>query len=201
MKKYVSIIISLIPLNAGRIFLYNNLFGYNISYSSKIGMFSVITARTVTITKSIIGSFNRLTGDFDLVIEEGANIGNFNEFKLIANKVGLSYCKIGKNVHITNGHFFDASGGITIKELTRIAGRSSQFWTHGGQRKQHAITINEKCYIGSAVMVAQGVQIAENSFVGLGSIVIDSFDEANVLIAGNPARIVKRDIVARRSLL
>jgi acetyltransferase-like isoleucine patch superfamily enzyme len=201
MKKYVSILISIMPLNLVRIFLYNNLMGYNISYSSKIGMCSVITARTVSISKSIIGGFNRLTGDFDLVIEEGTNIGSFNEFKRIANKVGSSYCNIGKNVHITNGHFFDASGGITIKEYTRIAGRGSQFWTHGGQRKEHAITIHEKCYIGSAVMIAQGIQIAENSFVGLGSIVIDSFDEANVLIAGNPAKIVKRDIVARRSLL
>lgn len=85
--------------------------------------------------------------------------------------------------------------------MTRVAGIGSQFWTHGGQRKKTEIVINKKCYIGSAVKFGQGVEISENSYIGLGSVVIDTFDLPNVLIFGNPARIVKKDIIARQSLV
>ena len=95
----------------------------------------------------------------------------------------------------------DATGGFILKDFSRIAGRSSQFWTHGGQRPETTITINEKCYIGSGVLFAQGVSIAENTFVGLGSVVVDSFDEPDVLLFGHPAQIVKKGIIARKSLV
>jgi serine acetyltransferase len=50
------------------------------------------------------------------------------------------------------------------------------------------------------VRIAQGVEIAENSYIGLGSVVIDTFNEPDVLILGFPAKIVKKNIIARKSL-
>ncbi len=200
MKKYVALLISVIPINILRVVLYNMLMGYKISYSSKIGIGTIIANRTVSINRASIGMFNTYIGGFDLVIDEGTKIGNSNEFVCTSGRVGSAYCKIGRNVHITKNHFFDTSGGITIKDYTRIAGRGSQLWTHGGQREKTEIVINEKCYVGSAVKIAQGVEIAENSFIGLGSVVVDTFDEPNVLIFGHPAKIVKENIIARKSL-
>ncbi len=69
-----------------------------------------------------------------------------------------------------------------------------------GQKEQKKIVINKKCYIGSVVRIAQGVEIAENSYIGLGSVVIDTFNEPDVLILGFPAKIVKKNIIARKSL-
>jgi acetyltransferase-like isoleucine patch superfamily enzyme len=200
MKKYVALLISVIPFNILRVFLYNKLMRYKISYSSKIGIGTVFANHTVLINRANIGMFNTYIGGFDLIIGEGTIIGNMNEFVCTSGSIGSAYCRIGKNVHITNKHFFDASGGITIKDYTRIAGRGSQFWTHGGQRKQTEIVINKKCYVGSAVRIAQGVEIAENTFIGLGSVVVDIFNEPNVLIFGHPAKIVKENIISRKSL-
>ena len=42
--------------------------------------------------------------------------------------------------------------------------------------------------------IGKNVSIADNSIVGWGSIVTRRFDEPNVVIAGIPARIVKRGI-------
>jgi len=197
-KKYIALLISIVPINIIRIILYNKLMGYKISYSSKIGIGTIFANRTVLINGAKIGMFNKYTGGFDLVIGEGTNIGSFNEFSYTAGYT--AFCKIGENVHITRKHFFDTTGGIVIHDYTRIAGRGSQFWTHGGQREKMELVINKKCYIGSAVRIAQGVKIAENSFIGLGSVVVDSFEEPNVLIFGNPAKIVKKNIIARKSL-
>lgn len=201
MKKYLSLVISYVPLNILRIILFNYLLGYKISFSSKIGLGTRINVRKATINNARIGRSNKFVGGFLLEIEEGTKIGNSNEFVCTAGTAGKAYCKFGKEVDITHHHFFDASGGLEIKDMTRIAGRGSQIWTHGGQRSKTAVVIHEKCYVGSAVRISQGVEIAENSFVGLGSVVVDSFDQPNVLIFGSPAKIVKTEINARLSLV
>lgn len=200
MKKYIAFFISIIPLNILRIFLYRTFMGYNISYTSKIGIGTILAISTTLIDKAHVGRFNKFIGGFDLVVRGKTHIGNSNEFVCTSGSSGEAFCKIGEKVHITNNHFFDASGGLTIKDFTRIAGRGSQFWTHGGQKKKTAIVINEKCYVGSAVRISQGVEIAKNTYIGLGSVVVDSFDLPNVLLFGHPAIVVKKNIIARKSL-
>ncbi len=200
MKKCLAFLISIIPFNILRVFLYNTVMGYDISYSSRIGIGTIIVVHKAVIERAYIKRFNKISGCFDLVIGDESKIGSSNEFACTSGSAGIAFLKIGKNVHITNNHFFDTSGGITINDFTRIAGRGSQFWTHGGHREKAAIVINEKCYVGSAVRFSQGVELAVNSFVGLGSVVIDAFNSPNVLILGCPARVVKNDIIARTSL-
>lgn len=109
MKKYVALLISIAPVSILRIVLYNKLMGYKISYSSTIGLGTIFANRTVLIRGAKIGMFNTYMGKFDLVIDEGTDIGNLNEFHCASRDGG--YCKIGKNVHITRKHFFDTTGG------------------------------------------------------------------------------------------
>jgi UDP-3-O-[3-hydroxymyristoyl] glucosamine N-acyltransferase len=52
---------------------------YKISYSSKIGIGTVIVNHSVIINGAKIGRFNTYMGEFDLIIDEGTNIGNANE--------------------------------------------------------------------------------------------------------------------------
>lgn len=57
-----------------------------------------------------------------------------------------------------------------------------------------SIEIGNHVWIGKDVKIGKNVRIADNSIVGWGSIVTKRFDEPNVILAGNPARIVKRGI-------
>lgn len=57
-----------------------------------------------------------------------------------------------------------------------------------------SIEIGRHVWIGKDVKIGKNVSIADNSIVGWGSIVTRRFDEPNVVIAGIPARIVKRGI-------
>lgn len=193
-------LISIMPCNTARIFFYRFFRGYDISFSSKIGFGTLIHVKSAVIRNAGIGRFNRFTGPFHLLVESGVNIGSTNSFVCLPGKDRNSVCRIGERAHITEQHLIDATGGFTLGESSRIAGRGSQFWTHGGQRSETAIAIQEKCYIGSAVRITQGVNIPENTYVGLGSVVVDSFDEPGTLIFGNPAKVVKKGITARKSL-
>lgn len=57
-----------------------------------------------------------------------------------------------------------------------------------------SIEIGKHVWIGKDVKIGKNVKIADNSIVGWGSIVTRKFDEPNVIIAGTPAKIVRRGI-------
>lgn len=56
------------------------------------------------------------------------------------------------------------------------------------------ISIGNHVWISNNVSILKNTKIPNNSIVGLGSVVTKEFEEENSIIAGNPARIVKRNI-------
>lgn len=52
------------------------------------------------------------------------------------------------------------------------------------------ITIGNNCFIGAHAIIMYGVTLADNVIVGAGSVVTKSVIESNVIVAGNPARVV-----------
>ncbi|HCT63584.1 MAG TPA: acyltransferase [Erysipelotrichaceae bacterium] len=54
------------------------------------------------------------------------------------------------------------------------------------------IIIGEKCWIGMNSVILPGVKLGENTTVGAGSVVTKSFEEGQCIIAGNPAKLIKK---------
>ena len=46
------------------------------------------------------------------------------------------------------------------------------------------------CFIGTNVTVLPGVTLGDNTIVGASSVMTKSFLDGNVVIAGNPARVI-----------
>lgn len=54
------------------------------------------------------------------------------------------------------------------------------------------IVINENCWIGMNSVILPGVKLGKNTIVGAGSVVTKSYLEGNIVIAGNPAKFIKK---------
>lgn len=61
-----------------------------------------------------------------------------------------------------------------------------------------AIEVGDNCWIGHGVYLLKNTKLAEGTIVGSRSVVTREFEEKNTVLAGNPARVVKRDIMWNR---
>lgn len=106
--------------------------------------------------------------------------------------------KIGKNVFINSGCKFQDQGGIEIGESTFI-GHNVVIATLNHNLKLEKrnnlipkfVKIGKNVWIGSNSTICPGVIIGDGCIIAAGSVVTKSF-EKNVMIAGVPAKIIKK---------
>lgn len=96
------------------------------------------------------------------------------------------------------GIYIQAIGKITIGHGSYIAPNvglitaNHDFMDLENHTKAKPINIGERCWIGMNSVILPGVNLADGTVVGAGSVVTKSFEEKNCVIAGNPAKIIKK---------
>lgn len=145
-------------------------------------------------------------------LEIGNNVNIKSNF--LSNLVGLysrtiivtrekdAVIKIGDNVGISGATIY-ARKGITIGSNTMIGGNVKildndfhpiELENRHNQDKTlvlaKEIYIGENCFIGVNAIILKGTSLGDGCIVGAGAVVSGKF-EANSVIAGNPARVVK----------
>lgn len=200
-KRLIALLISLLPLNALRVLAYRYLMGYQISRSARIGWGTVICVSSAKIGAANILHYNSLVGPYALEIADRACIGKRNEIHganwalepKFARRGIVRSCQIGSDTLITADHFIDVSGGFKLGNGSWIAGRASQFWTHGAESAggDVAIKLGEHNYIGSAARFAPGSGLAARTLVAMGSVVTSRFTQDELMIGGVPAKIIR----------
>ncbi len=197
LKHTLCTIIAHLPFGRLRAAAYNLIPGYQVT-GSVIGWGTVICVDRLRIGNSRLGARNAITGPIDVSLS-GCRIGSGNVFScgwwaLEGRFETANYTRrliVEPGVLITNDHFFDVMGTIAVGRSTWIGGRGSEFWSHGASTPEHDISIGEHCYIASAVRFAPGSGVADNTLVGLGSVVTKRFADPNCFVAGNAAKVIK----------
>jgi len=100
-----------------------------------------------------------------------------------------SYCLISWNVGIADSDFHPLDPVLRKRDC-----RALNPYTATGPRPPvltKPVRIGDNVWIGMGAIVLKGVTIGDNSVVGAGAVVTKNIP-ANAVVAGNPARIVKR---------
>jgi hypothetical protein len=140
-------------------FFYRVFFGYELGRGSRIGLSFIFARRLVIGEGARIGHLNVVKSVPLFEIAEGASIGSYNFFAYHGGrgrKKGAFL--LGRNAVVTSGHYFDLAGEISIGPYTTIAGKGSQFWTHGidinsGMQSTAPLTIGSFCLVCTAARV------------------------------------------------
>lgn len=96
---------------------------------------------------------------------------------------------------------FMAAGGVTIEDDVLVAA-NVQLISNNHDLYDHQIltckpvVLKRNCWIGAGATILPGVTVGENAVVGAGSVVTRDV-EANTVVVGNPARVVKTLAQAR----
>jgi len=56
-----------------------------------------------------------------------------------------------------------------------------------------SVIVGDRCFIGSGADLREGIRIGNDIVVGMGSVVVKHFEQDNVVIMGNPARIFREN--------
>ncbi len=94
-----------------------------------------------------------------------------------------------KSIFVGNDCMFSNGINILNSDMHAILDENGKLLNPGED-----IYIGNHVWIGQNVEVLKGVQIPNNSVVGANSVVTSKWLEDNIIIAGNPAKIIKKNI-------
>ena len=122
---------------------------------------------------------------------------------IILTRIPGAVIEIGDNVGISGATIY-ARNRITIGDNTNIGGNTKLLDNDfhpidpdarlKGDKEQIGtapIQIGKNCFIGCNVLILKGSKIGDNCVVGAGAVISGSFED-NCVIAGNPAKVIRR---------
>lgn len=123
-----------------------------------------------------------------ICVEDSGNVVHIGDKSSLCGEILLAACE-GTKIEI--GEDMLASSHIEIRTSD-----SHAIYNDKGERINAAkdIYIGKHVWIGTGVKINKGVSIGNGCIVGNGAIVTRKFENSNVIIAGNPANIVKEKI-------
>ena len=142
----------------------------------------------------LIGSDVRLSG---LVSIKGTDGGRFCIGK--GSSVMGTHFIIGEGQSITIGENCMFSWGIEVRATDSHP--IFEMDTDNRVNNGEPIQIDDNVWVGQGAAILKGTHISSGSVVGIRSLVSGQFSEKNVVIAGVPAKIVKRNIYWKPDLL
>ncbi len=96
------------------------------------------------------------------------------------------------------GNYIQAKNGIEIGDYTNfgpnvgLISANHDLKNNSSHKKSNPIVIGKKCWIGMNVVILPEVELGDNTIVGANSVVTKSFKEGYCVLAGNPAKIIKK---------
>ena len=129
-------------------------------------------------------------------------VGLYSRTIVVTREPGAKI-RIGDNVGFSGATIY-ARKGITIGDNTMIGGNAkildndfhpieveARLADDRDRIGTREVVIGKNCFIGCNALILKGTLLGDNCVVGAGAVVSGKFED-NCVIAGNPARVIKR---------
>lgn len=118
-------------------------------------------------------------------IEENCEIGNGDAYiDVRGDYINKHKVLIKKGSHIAKGiHIRQNDGQCMLDPVTKLPCNEPQ-----------DVIIGEHCWIGTRTIILKGAELPNNTIVGANSLINKKFTEENTLIAGSPAKVIKKNV-------
>ena len=129
-----------------------------------------------------------------------------NDTYILMERGNGNYLCIGDNTYIQEIHIYISAGAKCDIGKDCLISRNIQIWASDfhalidKKTKQviniphDSVAIGDHCWIGANAILTKRAKIPNNSVVANSAVVSKAFYETNTVFAGNPAKIVKRNI-------
>ena len=156
-----------------------------------------LPASRVVIGKRLLGNGRlRISGPGRVVFEDDVNAWSHAEVNRLITTRRQATIRIGHNARL-NGCTLIASEQIEVGSDCVLG--SCEIRDHLPAGGAGAVILEDNVWVGGQVSVLPGVRIGKNSVVGIHAVVFDSMP-SNVIVAGNPARVIRElDPAARHN--
>lgn len=143
------------------------IYGNNISLGKNVVIVAADGYRTNLSTVMHAGGQGRITIGDNVLVMNGVRVSSATEIRIADDCMLANFC------YLTDSDWHD------IHDRTSMPGRTGP------------IILERGAWVGDSAIVCKGVRIGENSIVGAGAVVTRDVP-SNVVVAGNPARVVKK---------
>lgn len=104
-------------------------------------------------------------------------------FPSLVNSSGC-YIQAGNGVII-------GSGTIWASNVVIVSANHNLYEKDKGWEPSTPVVIGENCWIGANACIMPGVVLGDRVIVGAGSVVTKKFNQSDIVLAGNPAKVIR----------
>lgn len=141
---------------------------------------------------NLVGLYSRTiivarTPEAELVIGDDTGISGATIYARKSIRIGDRTC-IGGNCKILDNDFHPIDAG---KRNELLSGKAPETGERADWIGTRPVVIGKDCFLGCNSIILKGTVLGDGCVVGAGAVVSGTF-EKNCVIAGNPARVIKR---------
>ena len=97
----------------------------------------------------------------------------------------------GFGIYTSAGHIHYGKG-VSVAPGVKIISRNHNLYNTWEHEDYKDVYIGDYCWIGANAVILPGVTLGPHTIVGAGAIVTKSFPDGYCVIAGNPAKLIKK---------